>query len=195
MRETPTQTRTMPRPHTCTRFDRILSEYISLQQSMLDCLRRQHEAMRRGDAARMEACAGEQQALAATLMNLDERRLDSVRELIIELGLDAAPDGRTRPDAPSDRTLPDTMTQLIQYLPPDVAQPVHEKAQRLRELTAAVRRQGEIVRATAEHLLGHVSGLIQRINRLVNVTGLYQHDGRIDTRSVLTAKRALDLRH
>ncbi|MBL1218192.1 MAG: flagellar protein FlgN [Planctomycetes bacterium] len=190
-------TATTPKQHPCRKFDRILSEYINLQQSMLTCLHRQHEAMRRGDATQMESCAQEQQALAATLMTLDERRLDSVRALIAELGLESTTAGRTAKaaQATAEQALPATMTELIEHLPADLAEPVREKTKRLRELTNAVRRQGEVVRKTAENLLGHVSGLIQRINRLVNVTGLYQPDGRIDPNPTVTSNRVLDVRH
>ncbi|MFG0328743.1 MAG: flagellar protein FlgN [Phycisphaerales bacterium] len=136
-------------------------EMIDAHEALHRALEVKRDAMRRADAPALADAAQREYSVLERIEALDRRRL----ELLDAAGISVEGTGAVR--------------TLLARIPEPDATELSERRGRLRGLIEETQSAGEAIRQAADTLRAHVSGIVQRVQFMLNQTGLYGRDGRV----------------
>jgi hypothetical protein len=151
------------------RLMRILAVQIDQHGRLLMCIEKKREAIRAADIDAMTKLCQTEHRIAQRLGDLEKQRLTLVGELT----------GCFAPDADE----PMTLEAIAAAMGSPRRQALTEIAEKLRETIENVRHESSIVRAAADALNRHITGIMQTVNAALSRVGVYERKGRIATGS------------
>jgi len=146
-------------------LEKILRAQIEIHHRLLEFIQGKKEAIRTADLAKIESLCQQENVVAQKLAALEKHRLDLVGQLTMVF----------QPKA--ERPL--TMTDIATRLPEPQQGRLTALAAQLRDDLAAVKQQSSIVRAAAETLARHMSGIMQTVNSALSKARVYGQRGRL----------------
>ena len=151
------------------RLMRILAVQIDSHTRLLACIEKKRQAIRAADIDAITQLCQAEQAIIQRLGDVEKRRLGLVGELT----------GQLAPEAPQ----PMTLDAIAEAVGGPRRKALIEVAARLRQTIQTVRRESSIVRAAADALNRHITGIMQTVNSALSRVGVYERKGRIATGS------------
>jgi len=146
-------------------LEKILRAQIEIHHRLLDFIQRKKEAIRTANLAQIESLCQQENVVAQKLTALEKHRLELVGQLTHVF----------QPKA--DRPL--TMTEIATRLPEPQQGRLTALAIQLRDDLTRVKQQSSIVRAAAETLARHMSGIMQTVNSALGKARVYGQRGRL----------------
>jgi len=146
-------------------LEKILRAQIEIHHRLLDFIERKREAIRTADLSQIESLCQQENVVAQKLAALEKHRLDLVGQLTMVF----------QPKA--ERPL--TMTDIAMRLAEPQQSRLTALAAQLREDLTKVKQQSSIVRAAAETLARHMSGIMQSVNSALSKARVYGQRGRL----------------
>lgn len=143
----------------------ILGKQIELHRALRALIERKRDAIRTADIDAITELCRRENAVAQQLGDLEKKRLEIVGLLT----------GRFEPDA----VTPLTLREITRHADPSRQTELRLLADTLRAEVEAVRRASSIVRAAAEALSRHMSGILQTVTGALSRVGVYERRGRI----------------
>jgi glycine cleavage system regulatory protein len=143
-----------------------LRRMIEEHDRLLHCLKRKREAIRVADMSGITEMCGEEKAILRRIGELDARRQSTIAML--------ARDRRADPG----RSL--TISEIAAAAREPASTRLLALAAQLRDRIAEVRRSSSVIRAAAEALSRHMTGLMQTVQTALSRARVYGQRGRID---------------
>jgi HEPN domain-containing protein len=147
------------------RLLRVLATQIERHEALRDCIARQREAIRCADIDAMTRVCEEEHAVARSIGDAEKERLALVGRVTASV----------RPQAAE----PLTLAEIAALGDPPRCRGLEELAGRLREVIELVRHEASVVRAAADTLSGHVSGILQTVYGALSAAPVYEQRGRL----------------
>jgi len=147
------------------RLIRILAVQIDRHRELLSCIGRKRQAIRVAAIDAMTATCQEEHVIVQQIGDLEKRRLEVI--------------GRVTELVAPDAEKPLTLAEIARAAGQPHQRELEALAERLREAIGTVRRESSVVRAAAEALSRHMSGIKQTVNSALSRVGLYESRGRI----------------
>ena len=144
---------------------RILNDQIESHRGLRCLIAQKREAIRTADIDAITMLCQEENTRGQRLGDLEKDRLALVGIL-------------TRRFAP-DAAAPLTLREIARHVPPERREPLLLLADSLLAEIHAVRRESSVVRAAAESLSRHLSGIMQSVSRALDRVGVYERRGRL----------------
>jgi hypothetical protein len=147
-------------------LERLLAAQLEEHQRLRACIDRKREAIRTADIDAVTAICGEENAIIQRVAEVEKRRLELVGRMTQAI----------QPKAPS----PMSMSQLSAALGEAQGVRLQAYADQLKTLISDVKRQSSIVRAAAETLSKHMSGIVQTVHSALSRARVYSRRGQIN---------------
>jgi hypothetical protein len=162
-------------PDEKTLLEDNLRRQLDGHRRLLDCIERTREAVRRADMDDIRSICGEQHAIAQRLAELEKQRLAIVGIL-------------TEKHAP-DADAPMSLTEIAEVF--DEPKRLSSLASELKSVMKDVRSASGVVRAAAQSLATHMTGLMQSVQSMLGRAPVYGRRGRIES---VPSQYCLDVR-
>lgn len=147
--------------------ERILRDQLEMHRTLLQCIARKKHAIRTADIAGVTRICGEENAIVQRLAETEKQRLALLGRMTQFVN-----PGADRPLA---------VTELAEHAPEPQRSRIIALAVQLREALQQVQKESSVVRAAAETLSRHMTGIMQTVHAALNRTRVYGHRGRIST--------------
>ena len=147
-------------------LERLLGAQIEEHQRLRVCIDRKRGAIRSADIDAITEICGEENAIIQRVGELEKRRLELVARMTQAVS----------PKASS----PMTMSQLGATLGEGPGARLLAYADQLKALISDVKQQSSIVRAAAETLSKHMSGIVQTVHSALSRARVYSRRGQIN---------------
>jgi N-acetylglucosamine-6-phosphate deacetylase len=147
------------------RLTRLLAAQTEGHHRLLQCIGRKRKAIKEADIDSITQLCRKEQALAQGIREMERQRLDIVGRL-------------TRAWAPQAQSAL-SLREIAERGGSTWQEPLTELAGALRKAIDDVRRESSIVRAAADALSRHITGVMQTVNSAMSRVQLYERCGRI----------------
>lgn len=149
-------------------LEKLLDALLEEHHQLLACLGRKREAIAHARLDEVGNIVTEEQAIIKRVSELERHRLALVRRM-------------TRAIDPNARDAM-SLSDITQAIDDDSQRAtLMERAEKLREEVHEVRRQSSIVRAAAEALSRHMSGVMKSVQSALSRAGIYSNNGHLAT--------------
>jgi predicted signal transduction protein with EAL and GGDEF domain len=167
-----------PVPAILAALEAALRGLIEAHDRLLALLERKREAIRSADLAALSAMAGDEQREIERIITLDAQRVEAIRALAAWL---------KRPAAPAP-----TVSEIAAAAGEPAGPRLAALGAQLRDRLIEAHRASSVLRAAAEALSRHMTGLIQTVQSALSRARVYGQRGRIDPGAQV--QFALDIR-
>lgn len=147
------------------RLEQILRQAIDLHAQLVQCIKTQQDALRTANTGELARCLAAERDLVNAIDAMEQRLKVVTATLATQLGVTSA--GEIRLD------------QVVELLDGEAGERVAELGATLRESLESAQREGGVLRDSCRALLGHVGGLMQKIQGDLSQTKTYGRDGRV----------------
>lgn len=152
-------------PAAAEALDRLLRGLLEAHQRLLACLNRKKEAIRKADVDALAAMGSEESALVSRIEEIERHRA-GVMAVIARL-------------APPDAAQPLTVSAIARMLPEPRQSHMLALAAQVRDALQDVRRESSVIRAAAESLSRHMTGLVRTVHSALSRARVYGNRGTI----------------
>lgn len=146
-------------------LEHILRSQLDGHQRLLKCIERKRQAIRTADITSVTSICSDENAVLLRLTELEKHRLELLGHLT----------QMTNPKA----SVPLTLNEIAQTADEPQQSRMLALAAQLREALEQVKRQSSIVRAAADALARHMSGIVQTVHSALSRARIYGHRGNI----------------
>lgn len=156
-------------PHTdpdAERLAALVDELVRSYEALVALADERLDAIRTSEARRLASCVRRENQIVQRVAEIERERMDVVASLARTLGSDKG--GATR------------VTWIARRIEGDVGEPLLDQCARLRSLGEALRAKNAVAKTAAEHLAGHMTGLLQAVARHLNHAKTYSRNGGVD---------------
>jgi len=147
-------------------LEEILRRQLEAHKQLFACIERNREAVRQADMQQIRSICEEQNTVTQGLAELEKVRLAIVGRLT----------ERLEPDAQQ----PLSLSRIAAELDQPASGRFETLAAQLRQAVGEVRRASAVVRAAADTLARHMSGLMQTVQSAMGRATVYGRRGRIE---------------
>jgi hypothetical protein len=144
-------------------LERILRAQLADHRRLLDCLDRKREAIRTAQIGRVSDIVEEERRVAVRIAEADRHRGELVRRIAQAL----------MPAAQQ----PPALAELAHLVEEPIRTRLLASAAELRDAAEEVRSRSSIIRAAAEALSRHMSGVMQSVQSALSRAGVYGRRG------------------
>lgn len=146
-------------------LERILRDQLAMHRTILQCIARKKHAIRMADMTGVSQICIEENAIIQRLAESEKQRLALVGKLTQVI----------RPSA----SQPLSVMEIVAEAPEPLRSRVAALAFQLRESLQQVQKESSVVKAAAETLSRHMSGIMQTVHAALSRARVYSHHGRI----------------
>jgi hypothetical protein len=146
-------------------LEKLLRAELENHQQLLACLERKQQAIRTADIAAVTKLCADEQTIVRRLGEVERHRSETCRRIA----------STARPAAPG----PMAISELAQIAEEAQQTRLIALAAQLREVVTRIKRQSSIVRAAAEALSRHMSGIVQTVHSALSRARIYGQRGAI----------------
>lgn len=148
-----------------TALERLLRQQLEGHQRLLICIERKRQAIRDADIERVTAICREENIIVQRLTETEKQRLELLGHLTSTL----------QPQA--DKPL--AVIEIARSAPEPQQSVLIALAAQLREVLMEAKRQSSMVRAAAQALSRHMSGIVHTVHSALSRARVYSHRGTI----------------
>ncbi len=146
-------------------LEKLMQAMAHEHQELLKLLECKRDAVRKAEMKSIGDITEQERRIVRRIEEMDRHRRELLRRIAAAIG------------APADEPL--RVSHIAECVPEPMRQELNEAAQHLRERVHAVREVSSIVRAAAEALASHMSGIMQQVNWALSRAGVYGSSGRV----------------
>ena len=146
-------------------LEKILLVQLEGHQRLLQCIERKREAIRHADINAISEICNQEHAILRRISDFEKHRLELI--------------GRITQSLAPNASAPLTVSEIALQASEPQRSALQTAAAQLRDALEAVRRESAVVRAAAESLSRHMSGILQTVHAALSRARVYGSRGRI----------------
>jgi hypothetical protein len=140
-------------------LEHVLRAQLDGHQRILTCIKRKREAIRQADIAEVDRICADENTILKRVSEFEKHRLELV--------------GRSTLAISPRASVPLTISEISSAAPEPLRTTLAVLGAQLREALMDVKRESSIVRAAAEALSRHMSGIVQTVHSALSRAGVY----------------------